>query len=305
MPRIHEDILWSICIQLLSAIQGIHGYGLACRVLDCKHVLVTERNRYRIGSVGVMDILEPRNNLKECQSKDLSQLGYLMLLLACRSNNVSIDMIRDFYSANFVSIVQYMLQGQYSASALLSQCVPHVVRTLNSALSTTDTYYDYLYREFTNGRYLRLLMKLSYITDRPDDKGSYSWSDTGDRYILRLFRDYVFHQKDDEGRPVLDNGHVLDALAKLDVGELETIPLCSPDGKTVLVCSYDDIKRCMENVFGELTSMTKQPMEREANIGYSQYVQGMNSGYGGSFVPVMSPVGYNPYNGMVNGMGWN
>lgn len=111
----------------------------------------------------------------------------------------------------------------------------------------------------------------------------------------------MFHQKDEEGRPVLDNGHVLDALAKLDVGDLETIPLCSPDGKTVLICSYEDIKRCMENVYSELTSMTKQPVERDGGIGYSQFVQG----YGNSFVPVMSPVGYNPYGGMVSGMGWN
>lgn len=144
MPRIHEDILWCICIQLLSALQGIHCYGLACRVLDCKHVLVTERNRYRIGSIGVMDILEPRSNIKECQSKDLSQLGYLLLLLACRSKTVSLDMIHDYYSTNFVTIVQYLLQGQYSASALLSECMPHVVRSLNSAFTTADDYYAYL-----------------------------------------------------------------------------------------------------------------------------------------------------------------
>lgn len=148
-------------------------------------------------------------------------------------------------------------------------------------------------------------MKLNYITDRPDDKGTYSWSDTGDRYILRLFRDYVFHQKDGDGRFVLDDSHVLDALAKLDVGDEETIPLCSPDGKTVLVCSYEDIKRCMENVFAEMTSSIKPPMEREASMGYAQYMQGMNSGYGNSFVQMISPPAFNPYGGMMNGMGWN
>ena len=148
-------------------------------------------------------------------------------------------------------------------------------------------------------------MKLNYITDRPDDKGTYTWSDTGDRYILRLFRDYVFHQKDDEGRFVIDNSHVLDALAKLDVGDAETIPLCSPDGKTVLICSYEDIKRCMENVFAELSSSQKQPLEREGGIGYAPYMQGMNGGYGNSFVPIMPPAGYNPYGGIMGGMGWN
>ena len=80
---------------------------------------------------------------------------------------------------------------------------------------------------------MRLLLKLAFINERPEGKGY--WSDTGDRYIVRLFRDFVFHQKDEANRPVLDCGHVLDALAKLDVGDPETIPLCSPDGKTVLV----------------------------------------------------------------------
>ena len=71
---------------------------------------------------------------------------------------------------------------------------------------------------------MRLLLKLAFINERPEGKGY--WSDTGDRYIVRLFRDFVFHQKDEANRPVLDCGHVLDALAKLDVGDPETIPLC-------------------------------------------------------------------------------
>ena len=57
-------------------------------------------------------------------------------------------MIHDYYSSNFVTIVQYLLQGQYSASALLSECMPHVVRSLNSAFTTADDYYAYLVFSF-------------------------------------------------------------------------------------------------------------------------------------------------------------
>ena len=64
---------------------------------------------------------------------------------------------------------------------------------------------------------MRLLVKLATVNERSDENGSLAWSDTGDRYILRLFRDYVFHQKDEQGRNVVDFGHVLDSLAKLDV----------------------------------------------------------------------------------------
>ena len=69
----------------------------------------------------------------------------------------------------------------------------------------------------------------------------------------------MFHQKDAQGQNVTDLGHVIDALAKLDVGDAEAIPLCSPDGKTILVCTYEDVRRCLENAYGELTSQTTNP----------------------------------------------
>lgn len=40
----------------------------------------------------------------------------------------------------------------------------------------------------------------------------------GDRYLLKLFRDFVFHQVGDDGTPLLDWGHIAEALAKLDAG---------------------------------------------------------------------------------------
>jgi PAB-dependent poly(A)-specific ribonuclease subunit 3 len=41
------------------------------------------------------------------------------------------------------------------------------------------------------------------------------WSETGDRYLLKLFRDYVFHQVDENGRPVVDLAHVISCLNKV------------------------------------------------------------------------------------------
>ena len=42
------------------------------------------------------------------------------------------------------------------------------------------------------------------------------WSETGDRYIIKLFRDYVFHSVDESGNPVVNLGHVLTNLNKVD-----------------------------------------------------------------------------------------
>lgn len=145
---IAEDILWCILIQLLSALQAIHAYGLSCRVVDCRHVLETTRNRYRIGSVGVMDVLEPRSNQHELQSQDIHQLGYVMMLLGSRGCTVTdVKALSVRYSNHFVEVIQYLLQGQYRAQTILEQCMPEVVKTVNSALSTSDYYYHVLVME--------------------------------------------------------------------------------------------------------------------------------------------------------------
>jgi PAB-dependent poly(A)-specific ribonuclease subunit 3 len=44
------------------------------------------------------------------------------------------------------------------------------------------------------------------------------WSETGDRYIIKLFRDYVFHQVDEQGAPVVNMAHVLTCLNKVGGG---------------------------------------------------------------------------------------
>ena len=150
---------------------------------------------------------------------------------------------------------------------------------------------------------MRLLVKLMTINERTDENGSMAWSDTGDRYILRLFRDYVFHQKDEHGRAMLDFGHIFDALSKLDVGDLETIPLCSPDGKTLLVCSYADIKQCLENTYAELMNNTSAMGVGGVGMGVGMGMgmgMGVGMGMGGNvsqpmdFIPSFSAIGMDP-----------
>lgn len=43
------------------------------------------------------------------------------------------------------------------------------------------------------------------------------WSETGDRYLLKLFRDYVFHQTDENGAPWIDMAHVISTINKVGV----------------------------------------------------------------------------------------
>lgn len=93
-------------------------------------------------------------------------------------------------------------------------------------------------------------------------------SEYGDCYMLKLFRDYVFHQVNiffspfewveknvkllpqvmDDNRPWLDMAHVVSNLNKLDAGVAEKITLMSRDEQNVLVVSYAELKKCLEQV---------------------------------------------------------
>lgn len=43
-----------------------------------------------------------------------------------------------------------------------------------------------------------------------------SWSETGDRYLLKLFRDYLFHQVTENGVPWVDLAHIVACLNKVN-----------------------------------------------------------------------------------------
>merc|ERR1712072_551669 len=102
------------------------------------------------------------------------------------------------------------------------------------------------YSELENGRLFRLIVKLGFVNERPEFLRDHAWSETGDRYILKLFRDYVFHQVDEEGRPVMEWAHVVETLNKLDIGSDEQIMLVSRNEADLLVVSYRDLRECLE-----------------------------------------------------------
>ena len=44
-----------------------------------------------------------------------------------------------------------------------------------------------------------------------------TWAETGNRYMLKLFRDMLFHQVDERGAPWIDMAHVVQMLNKVRV----------------------------------------------------------------------------------------
>merc|ERR1711991_1200889 len=104
-----------------------------------------------------------------------------------------------------------------------------IAMQMDVALDWVDVLESQLSKEMDCGRLFRLIAKLGFINERPEFDHDASWSETGDRYLLKLFRDYVFHQTYDDGAPVVDLGHVVDTLNRLDVGVPDKVPLVSRD----------------------------------------------------------------------------
>lgn len=98
--------------------------------------------------------------------------------------------------------------------------------------------------------------------------------------VIKLFRDYVFHQARADGTPVLDLGHIITSLNKLDAADPEKIVLVSRDGESLLVVSYADISRCVEEAYNELCSADTTNLNILGNhlrVGTSEVLAGLPS----------------------------
>jgi hypothetical protein len=69
------------------------------------------------------------------------------------------------------------------------------------------------------------------ITERAESSHDPQWAETGDHYLLKLFRDWIFHRQTDTGGPCVDWGFVVEALNKVCVRfviHLSTLLLLPP-----------------------------------------------------------------------------
>ncbi|KAF8889023.1 hypothetical protein BD779DRAFT_412827 [Infundibulicybe gibba] len=265
---ITERTLWSYIIQLASAIKKVHDSRQAVRTIDISKVLVTGRNRVRIGSCGVIDVLlhDAHQDVGLLQQEDLNMFGRLIFTLACgnaTSNGTnfqkSLETIGRVYSQDIKNITIYLLSKggpPRHIDQVLDMLRGRTVTEMDDALRATDRLEHELLGELENARLVRLLCKFGFINERPEFAREPQWSETGDRYIIKLFRDYVFHQVDENNNPVVNLSHVLTCLNKLDVGTDEKIMLVTRDEQNCLVVSYKEIKACVESAFGDLARGT-------------------------------------------------
>ncbi|CCM03214.1 uncharacterized protein FIBRA_05338 [Fibroporia radiculosa] len=243
--RIPEQIIWSYVTQIASAIKTVHEAGMAVRIIDATKVLLTGQNRVRISSCGVVDVLmyESRADIAYLQQEDLFMFAKLLLALCCSNlaaiNNVqkAIETIGRHYSADLKAVALFLVTPapNKAINQLFDMIGNRVPTEMIEMQNAVDRLESELMSELENARLVRLLCKFGFINERPEFAREPRWSETGDRYIIKLFRDYVFHQVDEQGNPVVNLSHVFTCLNKLDAGTDERIMLVARDEQSCLV----------------------------------------------------------------------
>lgn len=264
--QVTEPVLWSYVVQIASALKSIHSSGLAARVLDPSKILVTGKNRIRLNGCGVLDVVQFDTNngipLAQLQRQDLVNFALVILSIGSGAADAGANFARnmDTFNRYFKTELQNAVVWLYSAmqnqektiDQFVAMISDHMITAFNAALHTDDTLYSELSREVENARLVRLMAKLNFINERPEYEHDRAWSENGERYYLKLFRDYVFHQVDAQNRPVVDLGHVLTCLNKLDAGTDERITLISRDEQSCFIVSYRELKKGVESAFQDL-----------------------------------------------------
>lgn len=281
-----EALLWNIIIQLSSALRAIHLAGLSYRAFDPTKILLTSgiRNpssqlqphqypRLHLNCCGIFDVLthdqfiasnNSRALVSHFQQEDLTALGKLILGIACNQLNAvqrdnlsqSFDLITRHYSSDLTKLVCYLMRETPNANRSINDIMPMIGARFYTQLELMyqrdDVLTNELSKEIDNGRLFRLISKLGLINERPEFHMDPNWSETGDRYLLKLFRDYLFHQRNEDGTPWLEMGHIVSTLNKLDIGTQEKICLTSRDEQNILIVSFAELKRCLEVTINEL-----------------------------------------------------
>lgn len=273
---ITEDILWSYMVQLTNATLAIHAKDFWVGDYDPSKIIVTSKTRARLSACAVSDIVDlaknNHNNQKDAeaaereralrvpheQQNDLCRFGHLLLNLA-KSTNVIKDVTDPVeivkllnYSDQFKTVLQYMLTPDANWERFQQLLAPHILRVCDGMENATDYFEANLTKEVENSRLVRLLAKLDVISERPEFLKDGSWSETGERYPVKLFKDFVFHQVDKNGKPVVDLAHIINCLNKLDAGVDENVLLVSPDEMTCLIMSYKQLKELVEKSFRQV-----------------------------------------------------
>jgi PAB-dependent poly(A)-specific ribonuclease subunit 3 len=206
-PTLSEPVIWSAICQMVTVIRRVHGARLAMRTLDLRHTLIQMdalRLRIFINCLGIVDALEyeSRKSLQELQAEDMRNFGRWILSIVTGTNiTISTDpqtlqncerYCMQNYSRELRHFILTLIRSQNPPSildvsrALSGRLMDELDSTQLSLMRTEKA----LSGEYESGRALRLLLKLGFVNERPENGANRRWSQSGDCYVLTLFRDY-------------------------------------------------------------------------------------------------------------------
>lgn len=153
----------------------------------------------------------------------------------------------------FKEALRYLLLHQDKKNKSLIEFIPLIYDKLLSQINSSQTFTEYvegiLSKELENARLFRLMCKLNCIFGRLESRVDINWSESGEKFPIILFYDYVFHQINEKGKSVMDLTHVLRCLNKLDCGVKEKIMLVTPDEMNCIIISYKELKALVDSTF--------------------------------------------------------
>ncbi|CAI2348101.1 unnamed protein product [Caenorhabditis sp. 36 PRJEB53466] len=262
-----ENVIWSYVVQIVAGLRAIHSSGLACRTIELNKI-ITYGSKIMLSFCGIQSVINPDpQSIQHQQADDLIQFGNLLMALASGKPNGyrkdlyhgTMKQIGESYSADFKNLILHLHSANNEMRPrTITEVLPMIGHRFFNVIETmqarNDTIEAELSRELENGRLFRLLAKINTVLERVEHGIDEGWSETGDRFMLKLFRDYIFHQVTEQGKPWLDMAHIVQCLNKLDAGSLEKIEMVARGGDTQIIIDYATLKKCLDKSFRELCS---------------------------------------------------
>eukprot|EP00835_Amoeboradix_gromovi_P002579 NODE_149_length_17312_cov_0.399349.p6 type:complete len:349 gc:universal NODE_149_length_17312_cov_0.399349:8763-7717(-) len=208
-----------VIIQLLCCIKAVHLKKLTfggClhpyKMFYCKNGLV------KIGGIGIGSVLFD-DSISVMQNNDILQFGYMLLQVMTRSIpflEATPELLEQVKEPWIKTLIHSCITNSYGdIDKLLALAYPFMYNSINLHALNLDLQKTQLSKQSENGRISNLLIKLGFINERTNYSNNPDWSDIGGNYLLKLFRDFVFHQVDEDGKPVLDIYHCVYHLNKV------------------------------------------------------------------------------------------
>lgn len=230
-------------------------------------MIVTEEDRIRLNGCALEDLLDSEvHDIADLQRLDFRKFGNFILALGTTNMSSSSSRARapEVFAQNYSKtnpqlqiVLEWLLDhdrpnNDEGIDVLIRLISSGAIDAFDKSLRFNDQLYFSLNKEIENSRIVRLMTKLNCLNERPEYEHDRTYSTQGSRAVLGLFRDYVFHQVDAQANPVVDMGHILSCLNKLDSGIEEKIALTARDEQSVIVVSYKELKGALEGTWQEL-----------------------------------------------------